>query len=56
MSLIFLVLRITKNPNYFFKLKRFLYGLKQSLKAWYERLSGFLIKQGLNSGKVNLIC
>lgn len=34
------------NPNHVFKLKRSLYGLKQAPKAWYERLSGFLIKQG----------
>lgn len=36
------------NPDYIFKLKRAIYGLKQAAKAWYERLSGLIfIKKDL---------
>ena len=31
-------------PNHVYKLEKALYGLKQAPKAWYERLSKFLIK------------
>lgn len=44
------------NPNHIFKLKSAIYGLKQAPRAWYERLSGFLIKQGFNRGKVDTLC
>ena len=33
-----------KNPNYVFKLNRTLCGLKQAPRAWYKRLSKFLIE------------
>lgn len=33
-----------ENPDYIFKLKQAIYGLKQAHRAWYEHLSGFLIK------------
>jgi hypothetical protein len=33
-----------KNPNHVCRLKKELYGLKQAPRAWYERLSGFLVK------------
>lgn len=35
-----------------FKFKRALYGLKRAPRAFYERLSRFLFKQGFNYGKV----
>jgi hypothetical protein len=34
-----------RSPNNIYRLKKALYGLKQSPRAWFERLSGFLIKQ-----------
>ena len=39
-------------PNHVFKLKNTLYGLKQTPRAWYERLSKFLLKRGFKMGKV----
>ena len=30
-----------------------LYGFKQVLKVWYERLSSFLIKKGFQRGKMD---
>jgi hypothetical protein len=35
-----------RNPNHVYRLKKALYGLNQAPRAWSERLSGFLIKQG----------
>lgn len=40
-------------PNHVFKLRKALYGLKQAPRAWYERLSGFLIKNGFKRGKLD---
>jgi hypothetical protein len=40
-------------PNHVFKLSKALYGLKQAPKAWYERLSGFLIEKGFTRGKLD---
>ena len=39
--------------NHFFKLSKPLYGLKQALRAWYERLSNFLLEKGFSKGKVD---
>ena len=42
-----------KYPDHDFKLKKSLYGLKQAPRAWYDRLSNFLIKNGLKRGQVD---
>ena len=39
--------------QYVFKLNKALYGLKQAPKAWYEKLSSFLLKNGFERGKVD---
>ena len=40
-------------PNHMFKLSKSLYGLKQTPRAWYERLSDFLIENGFKRGIVD---
>ena len=40
-------------PNHIFKLKKALYGLKQAHRAWYERLSKFLLENGFKMGKID---
>ena len=40
--------------NHVFKLKKALCGLKQSPRAWYERLSKFLLENGFKIGKINI--
>ena len=40
-------------PNHVFKLKKAFYGLKQTPRAWYERLSKFLLKKGFKMGKID---
>jgi hypothetical protein len=42
-----------KKPNHVYKLKKALYELKQSPKAWYERLRDFLLSKGFMMGKVD---
>lgn len=39
--------------NHVFKLSRVLHGLKQALKAWYQRLSKFLIDNGFSKEKID---
>ena len=40
-------------PNHVFKLSKTLYRLKQAPRAWYERLSNFLLEKGFSKGKVD---
>jgi len=39
-----------KCHDYVYKIKKALYGLKQAPKAWYDRLSNFLIKNDFKRG------
>jgi hypothetical protein len=41
------------NPDHVFKLKKSLYGLKHAPRAWYERLSTFLVDNGFEKGQVD---
>jgi hypothetical protein len=40
-------------PNHVFKLSKALHGLKQTPRAWYERLRDFLTSRGFKIGKVD---
>jgi hypothetical protein len=42
-----------KKSNHVYKLKKTLYGLKQTPRAWYERLRDFLLPKGFIMGKVD---
>ena len=42
-----------KYPDHVFKLTKALYGLKQVPRAWYERLSSFLLQNNFKKGKVD---
>ena len=39
--------------NHVFKLSKALYGLKQAQRAWYERLSNFLLEKGFSKEKID---
>ena len=43
----------TSYPNHVFKLKKALYALKQAPRAWYDRLSSFLLNKRYLRGKVD---
>jgi len=45
-----------KFSNHVFKLDKALYGLKQASRAWYERLSNFLIKNGFKGARLIIPC
>nr|GEW33805.1 retrovirus-related Pol polyprotein from transposon TNT 1-94 [Tanacetum cinerariifolium] len=40
-------------PNHFCRLKKALYGLKQASRAWYDKLSSFLIERHFTKGIVD---
>ena len=42
-----------KKPNHVYHLKKALYGLNQAPRAWYERLTQFLINQNFERGSVD---
>ena len=42
-----------KYPHYVYKLKKSVYGLRQSPRCWYERLSQFLVKNGFTRGTLD---
>jgi hypothetical protein len=46
----------SSNLNHVYMLKKALYGLKQAPRAWYDRLSGFLVKQDFKRGMVIQPC
>jgi hypothetical protein len=41
-----------KHPDYAFKLKKSLYGLKQDPRAWYERINNFLLENDFKRGQI----
>ncbi|GKF87312.1 retrovirus-related pol polyprotein from transposon TNT 1-94 [Tanacetum coccineum] len=40
-------------PDYVYRLKKALYDLKQAPRAWYDKLSSFLIEHGLTKGIID---
>ena len=48
-----LVLKVIKIQISFFKHKKSLYGPKQAPRAWYERLSNFILENDFTKGKVD---
>ena len=44
---------LTYNPNYVYKMKKDIYGMKQAPQAWYYRLDKFLQDKGFKKGIVD---
>ena len=44
---------VAEKPNHMYKLHKTVYGLKQTPRAWYDRLSTFLISKDYNRGNVD---
>ena len=42
-----------EKPKHVYELQKTLYGLKQALRDWYERLSKFLMEKGFSKGSVD---
>jgi len=40
-------------PHHVLKLNKALYGLKKSPRAWYEKISSFLLENGFERGKMD---
>ena len=40
-------------PNHVLRLKKAFYGLKQALRAWYDRLTNYLLDRGFKKGYAN---
>ncbi|GKA69422.1 retrovirus-related pol polyprotein from transposon TNT 1-94, partial [Tanacetum coccineum] len=40
-------------PNHVYRLKKALYGLEQAPRAWYDKLSSFLIEHGFTKGIID---
>jgi hypothetical protein len=43
----------SKHPEYVFKLKKLLYGLKKAPRAWYDRLINVLLENNFKRGQVD---
>ena len=41
------------HPNHVYKVVKALYGLHQAPRAWYARLSSFLLKHGYRRGAID---
>nr|GFB19046.1 retrovirus-related Pol polyprotein from transposon TNT 1-94 [Tanacetum cinerariifolium] len=40
-------------PSHVYKIKKALYGLKQASRAWYDKLSTFLLHNGFSKGTID---
>ena len=42
--------KLSDNPDFVYKLKKYLYGLKKSSRAWYHKLDTYLKDKGFKRG------